>query len=176
MAEEQIAAAMERVGSTLRRKPHAGLHDDEPATVRWAGGLRTLTRSPAGADVTTDMPVAIGGDDSAATPGWLLRTALASCAVTRIAMEAATRGIVLQTLEVQARSRSDLRGLMGMTEADGRPVPAGPLSIELHARIGAPGVDPARLRALVEATPGCSPVTCAVEQPLAVGLHIEIVG
>ena len=32
----------------------------------------------------------------------------------------------------------------------------------------------ATLRALVEATPGCSPVTCAVEQPLAVGLHIEV--
>lgn len=174
MAEQQIAAAMERVTSALRRKPHAGLHDDEPATVRWAGGLRTVARSPAGAEVTTDMPAPIGGGDTAATPGWLLRTALASCAVTRIAMEAAARGIALQTLEARAESRSDLRGLVGVAEADGRPVPAGPLSMQLHVRIGASGVDPDQLRALVEATPGCSPVTCAVEQPLAVGLHIEI--
>jgi uncharacterized OsmC-like protein len=174
MTEEQIAASMERVVVALRRKPHAGLHDDSPASVRWAGGLRTVARSAAGAEVATDMPAAIGGDDSAATPGWLLRTALASCAVTRIAMEAAARGIVLQTLEAHATSRSDLRGLVGVAEPDGRAVPAGPLAMDLHVRIGAPGVDDATLRALVEATPGCSPVTCAVEQPLAVGLHVEV--
>jgi isoquinoline 1-oxidoreductase beta subunit len=95
MAMEQVAASLERVVSALRRKPHAGLHEDTPATVRWAGGLRTVARTAAGAEVVTDMPVAIGGDDSAPTPGWLLRTALASCAVTRIAMEAASRGIAL---------------------------------------------------------------------------------
>jgi len=83
MAVEQVAASMERVVSALRRKPHAGLHEDTPATVRWAGGLRTVSRTAAGAEVVTDMPVAIGGDDSAPTPGWLLRTALASCAVNR---------------------------------------------------------------------------------------------
>jgi len=174
MAEAQVAASMARVVSALRRKPQAGLHDDTPATVRWAGGLRTVAHSPTGAEVTTDMPTAIGGDDTAATPGWLLRTALASCAVTRIAMEAQVRGIVLHTLQAHATSRSDLRGLVGVAEADGRPVPAGPLEMDLHVRIGAPGVDAKRLCALVEATSGCSPVTCALEQPLAVGLHIEV--
>jgi uncharacterized OsmC-like protein len=168
MAPEQIAASMERVVSALRRKPHAGLHDDTPATVRWVGGLRTVAHSATGAEVTTDMPAAIGGDDSAATPGWLLRTALASCAVTRIAMEAAARGIALQTLEVHATSRSDLRGMVGVAEPDG------PLAMDLHVRIGAPGVDASVLHALVQATPGCSPVTCALEQPLAVGLHVDV--
>jgi uncharacterized OsmC-like protein len=174
VAMEQIAASMERVASALRRKPHAGLHDDTPATVRWAGGLRTVAHTQAGVEVTTDMPAAIGGDDSAPTPGWMLRTALASCAVTRIAMEAAARSITLQTLEAHATSRSDLRGLVGVAEPDGRSVPAGPLSMDLHVRIGAPGVDASLLRALVAATPGCSPVTCALEQPLAVGLHVEV--
>jgi uncharacterized OsmC-like protein len=174
MTTEAIAASMERVVSALRRKPHAGLHDDTPATVRWAGGLRTVARAENGAEVVTDMPAAIGGEDTAPTPGWLLRTALASCAVTRIAMEAATRGIALQTLQAHATSRSDLRGLVGLPEADGRRVPAGPLAMDLHVRIGAPGVDAAVLRALVEATTGCSPVTCALEQPLAVGLHVEV--
>jgi uncharacterized OsmC-like protein len=174
MVMERVAASMERVVSALRRKPHAGLSDDTPATVRWAGGLRTVARTAAGAEVTTDMPVAIGGDDSAPTPGWLLRTALASCAVTRIAMEAASRGIALNTLEAHATSRSDLRGLVGIAEADGRRVPAGPLAMELHVRIGAPGVDAGLLRALVASTTGCSPVTAALEQPLAVGLHVEV--
>ena len=176
MAVERIAESMERVVATLTRKPHAGLHDDTPATVRWAGGLRTVARSEAGTEVATDMPAAIGGDDSAPTPGWLLRTALASCAVTRIAMEAAARGIVLTTLEAHATSRSDLRGLVGVAAPDGRTVPAGPLAMDLHVRISALGVDADTLRALVAATPGCSPVTCAVEQPLAVGLRIEVIG
>lgn len=174
MAMEQVAALMERVVSALRRKPHAGLHEDTPATVRWAGGLRTVARTAAGAEFATDMPAAIGGEDSAPTPGWLLRTALASCAVTRIAMEAASRDIALHTLEAHATSRSDLRGLLGMADTDGRRVLAGPLVMDLHVRIGAPGVDAALLRALVESTRGCSPVTVALEQPLAVGLHVEV--
>ena len=45
---------------------------------------------------------------------------------------------------------------------------------------GAPGVDADAdadtLRALLAATPGCSPMTCAVEQPLAVGLRTEVIG
>jgi uncharacterized OsmC-like protein len=174
MSMEQVAASMERVTSALRRKPHAGLHEDTPATVHWAGGLRTVARTAEGAEVATDMPATIGGEDSAPTPGWLLRTALASCAVTRIVMEAAARGIVLQTLEAHATSRSDLRGLVGVAEPDGGRVSAGPLAMDLHVRIGAPGVDAALLRALVESTPGCSPVTAALEQPLAVGLHVEV--
>lgn len=176
MAMELVAASMQRVVSALRRKPHAGLHEDTPATVRWAGGLRTVARTAAGAEFVTDMPAAIGGGDSAPTPGWLLRTALASCAVTRIAMEAASRGITLHTLEAHASSRSDLRGLVGVAETDGRRVPAGPLAMDLHVRIGARGVDAALLRALVESTSACSPVTAALEQPLAVGLHVEVTG
>ena len=174
MAVEKIAAAMERVSSALTRKPQAGLKDDMPATVRWAGSLRTVAHTEAGAEVATDMPEAIGGDDSGPTPGWLLRVALASCAVTRIAMEAAARGITLATLEAHVTSRSDLRGLLRIATPDGNTVPAGPVAMDLHVRIGAPGVDAATLRALVEATPGCSPITCAVEQPLAVGLHVEV--
>ena len=174
MAVEKIAAAMERVSSALTRKPQAGLKDDKPATVRWAGSLRTVAHTEAGAEVATDMPEAIGGDDSGPTPGWLLRVALASCAVTRIAMEAAARGITLATLEAHVTSRSDLRGLLRIATPDGSTVPAGPVAMDLHVRIGAQGVDAATLRALVEATPGCSPITCAVEQPLAVGLHVEV--
>jgi uncharacterized OsmC-like protein len=135
-----------------------------------------MARMASGKDVVTDMPVVLGGDGGAPTPGWLLRTALASCAVTRIAMEAASRGIALQTLEAHATSRSDLRGLVGVPEADGRRVTAGPLDLDLHVRIGAPGVEAGLLRALVEATRGCSPVMAALEQPLPVGLHVEVTG
>ena len=52
---------------------------------------------------------------------------------------------------------------------------AGPLAMHLQVRISAAGIGASTLRALVEATPGCSPVTFALEQPLAVGLSVEVV-
>ena len=176
MAEDPIAAAMERVTAALRRKPHAGPHEDTPALVRWDGGLRTVAQGEAGATVATDMPSTIGGTDTGPTPGWLLRNALGACAVTRIAMAAAAQGIRLQVLEAHVTGRSDLCGLLGLPGADGQPAPAGPLAMDMHVRIGAEGVDPERLRQLVASTPGCSPVTCAIEQALPVGLHIDIAG
>lgn len=174
MGMEQIAASMERVASVLRRKPQAGVSEDSAATARWDGGLRASVRSETGHSVQSDMPLELGGEASAVTPGWLLRAGLASCAVTRIAMAAAAEGITLQTLEVRATSRSDARGMLAIPEPEGRPVPAGPLTMELHVRIGAPGFSAERLRALVASTTGCSPVTSAVEQPLPVTLHVDV--
>lgn len=174
MGMEQIAASMNRVASVLRRKPHAGVSDDSAATARWDGGLRASVRSDTGYLVVSDMPVELGGEASAMTPGWLLRAGLASCAVTRIAMAAAAEGITLQTLEARAMSRSDARGMLAIPEPDGRPVPAAPLTMQLHVRIGAPGVPAERLRALVASTTGCSPVTCAVERPLPITLHVDV--
>jgi uncharacterized OsmC-like protein len=176
MPTELIASSMERVTSVLRRKPQAGINEDTPATARWDGDLRVVARNAQGAEVATDMPVELGGSDTAPTPGWLLRAAIASCAVTRIAMAAAAEGIALRTLEARATSRSDLRGLFAMVDAASGVVPAGPLEVALHVRIGAPGVPAERLRALVEATRACSPVTCAIEQPLPMALHIEVEG
>ena len=171
---EHIASALERVASTLRRKPQAGLADDSAATARWAAGLRTQVHSDTGFSVATDMPAVMGGDATAMTPGWLLRAGLASCSATRIAMAAATEGIVLQTLEVRATSRSDLRGLFAIPEPDGAEVSAGPLEVALHVRIGAPGVSAERLRALVASTATCSPVTTAVERPVPVAMHVDV--
>jgi uncharacterized OsmC-like protein len=176
MSMESIAAAIERVEGALRRKPQAGIHDDSAATARWAGGLRTQVDSDTGRSVATDMPVEIGGEDSAMTPGWLWRAGLASCAVTRIAMVAASEGIRLELLEARTTSRSDVRGVLGMSEPDGRLVPAQPLAVELHVRIAAPGVPAERLRALVESNAGSSPVTCVIERALPVALSVEVAG
>jgi hypothetical protein len=41
-------------------------------------------------------------------------------------------------------------------------------------RIGASGISAERLRALVASSAACSPVTCAVEQPLPVALHVDV--
>lgn len=174
MGTEAIAAAMERVAAALRRKPQAGLVEDSAATARWDGGLRTSVHSDTGCVVPTDMPVEIGGEASAVTPGWLLRAGLASCAATRIAMAAAAQGITLGALEVRATSRSDVRGMLAVDAPDGEPVPAGPLEMQLHVRIGAPGVPADRLRALVASTTTCSPMTSALERAVPVAMRVDV--
>lgn len=174
MSMQEIAAAMQRVEAVLRRRPEAGVDSDAPASARWQHGTRVVTSHDNGTQIVTDMPAEIGGSGDHVTPGWLLRAALASCAVTRIAMAAAAERIGLTALEVCASSRSDARGLLGMAGADVAAVPAGPLDVQLRVRIAAPGVAPERLRALVEHSHRCSPVSDALARALPVSLRIDV--
>ena len=174
MTSEEIAVAMKRVESVLQRRPEAGLHDDAPASARWDGGLKVLATHANGFQLETDMPVEMGGQGQNVTPGWLLRAGLASCTATRIAMAAATEGIVLSALELTASSRSDARGILGMSDGTGGAVSAGPRDIHLHVRIRAPAVSKERLKLLVERSNRCAPVTCAMQEAIPVALHIEV--
>jgi uncharacterized OsmC-like protein len=175
MSTQYVADAMQRVEGVLRRRPDMGLHDDSAATARWRGSTRIVTRHDNGIEVTTDMPGELGGTGDQVTPGWLLRAGLAACTATRIAMGAAAAGIELTKLELRASSRSDTRGLLGMTESDGSPIGAGPHDMQLHVTIAANSVTAETLRALVEECHRCSPVPCAIQEETPVGLHIEVV-
>ncbi len=174
MAAQDIATALERVRTVLKRRPEAGIHDDAPATARWAGGLRIDAGHPNGASVPTDMPTELGGSGDQVSPGWLFRAGLASCAATCIGLAAADEGIELSLLEVVARSRSDLRGLVGLPDADGAPVPAASQDLALNVRIGARGVAPERLRALAERGLRGSPVYAALQPAVPMALQIEV--
>lgn len=171
---KELARAIERVAAALRRRPQLGLHDDAPATARWQHGTRVVTRHANGTELPTDMAQEFGGSGDQVTPGWMFRAGMASCMATTVAMLAAAEGIELSALEVRTSSRSDTRGLIGMPGEDGAPVFAGPDRIEMQVRIAAPGVDPERLRALVEKSRRCAPVPSAVESPVPVALRIEI--
>jgi len=176
MSAQYVADALERVEVVLRRRPDMGLHDDAPATARWQGSTRIVTRHDNGLEFTTDMPGELGGTGDQVTPGWLMRAGLAACTATRIAMGAAAAGIELTRLELRASSRSDTRGMLGMTESDGTRISAGPQDVQLHVTIAADGVPAERLRELVEESHRCSPVPCALQEETPVGLHIEIAG
>jgi uncharacterized OsmC-like protein len=172
-----IAAALKRVEKVLLRSPKTGLHADAPATARWAGGTKVVSTHADGTKLVTDLPIEMGGEGSAVTPGWLLRAGLASCVATRIAMAAAVEGIELSTLEIVASSRSDVRGLLEMTNSNGERVTAGPGDVQLHVRISAVGGGSAQgLRSLVERCNRSSPVSCAVQQSTPIELIIEVEG
>lgn len=174
MATNEIAAAMQRVEAVLQRRPDVGLHDDAPAAARWEGGTRVVSSHANGTQMVTDMPGELGGTGDRVTPGWLFRAGLASCAATRIAMGAAAEGIELTALEVRATSKSDTRGLLGMADAEGQPVAAGPRDVQLHVRIRANGIEPARLRALVEQSNRCSPIPNAVANAVPLDVRIDV--
>jgi uncharacterized OsmC-like protein len=174
MTEQALAAAIQRTQKVLQRRPALGIHVDTPATAQWRGGTRVLSSHANGTQIFSDMPVEVGGSGDQVTPGWLLRAGLAACATTRIAMGAATAGIGLSALEVTATSRSDTRGLLGMTGAQGEPIGAGPMDVDLCVRISAPGVSTERLRALVEESCRCSPVPAALRNAIPVALRIEV--
>lgn len=174
MAAQDVAAAWRRVEAVMQRRPEMGLHDDAPATARWSGGTRVIASHANGTQVATDMPGELGGTGDCVTPGWLLRAGLASCTTTVIAMAAAARGIDLGTLELRASSRSDVRGILGMKDADGEPVYAGPRDVQLHVRITARGTSAESLRTLVEESYRCSPMACAMQDAVPVDLRIEV--
>lgn len=174
MAMQDIATALQRARAFFHRRPEAGLHDDAPATARWQGGTRIVSSHLNGIRMVTDMPGELGGSGDQVTPGWLFRAGLASCLATCIAMAAADEGIELTRLEVIATSRSDARGLLGVTDAGAEPVFAGPRDVQLRVGIGAHGVTSERLRALVKNSQLCSPVPNAVLRATPVELHIDI--
>jgi len=174
MTSQEIAAAMQRVESVLRRRPEVGLHEDAPATARWERGTRVVSSHANGAQLVTDMPTELGGGGDQVTPGWLFRAGLASCFATRIAMQAAAAEIELTMLEVVASSRSDTRGVFGMAEVSGEPVGAGPRDVQLFVKISAAGIAAERLQSLVEDCNSCSPVSAAVRDAVPVALRIEV--
>ncbi len=174
MSPDDTRLALERTESALRRRPGAGPHEDTPARVRWDGGLRTVAQHPSGLVLSTDMPAELGGDDQAPSPGWHLRHARAACTATRVAMAAARAGIELSVLEVQAGSRSDTCGLLGLPDAQGEPVSPAPQVLTLQVRIAAAGVSAERLQALVSEAHRLSPVDAALQAARPVTLSIEL--
>lgn len=174
MESERIATALLRLQTVLQRRPQSGHVHDEPAMARWQGAARVTTRHVNGTELQTDLPAELGGSGNQVSPGWLLRAALAGCVATRIAMLAASSGIELRRLEVDAHSHSDLNGLLGLADAEGRQPSAGPLGASLLVRIAAPGVAAERLRRLVHEGQALSPVSGALGRSVPLSLAIEV--
>lgn len=174
--QDEITAALRRAQSVYEKRPQSAVHDDSPAVATWQGGLRLQTQHPNGTQLSSDMPAEFGGTGDRMTPGWLFRAGLAACGATSIAMTAALRGIALSRLAVRAESTSDSRGMLGVPGGDGQPVFAGPLELRLHVDIGADGVAPAQLRALVDEGLANSPVPSATRRAMDLQVRVEASG
>jgi uncharacterized OsmC-like protein len=175
MSAERIAAALTRLESVLRFRPTFGDREETPAIARWQEGAKFSVRPPKGdLAILTDLPTELGGDGEGITPGWLMRAGLAACTASSILRNAAAEGIEIESLELTAGARSDVRGLLGMADANGTPVSAAFSVARLLVRIPAPGVSRERLQALIERANQQSPVSSALRQAVPVELRIEL--
>ena len=172
MTAETLAKAMQRVRAVLTGRPQAAIHADEPAIACWEPDLRC----PGMPMARRSRPTCPSNSAGAAirSPRAGCRAAMASCLATRIAMEAAVQGIVLRRLEVTARSRSDARGLLGMTDGAGNRITPAPFDLRLEVRIDAPGAAREGVQAMIEESWRCSPVSAAIGNAVPVDLRIEI--
>lgn len=170
MTTEHIRQSIEHAIGYLDEHPEESRYTDSSATAA-IEGLQAQVKGPGGVIVVSDMPKGVGGEDSAPSPGWLLRAAIASCDATVIAMRAAQEGIELSNLEVTVDSESDDRGLLGMDDS----VPAGPFSTRILVRIAAEGVPPEKLREIVEWADHHSPVSDAVQRAVPTTVEVEVI-
>lgn len=170
MTQAEISAKLTAAREYLGTHRDEARYRDSPATAVVEEGLRVRATGPDGATVVTDMSTGVGGRASAPSPGWLFRAADASCIATLISMRAAEKGIALDTLEVTVDSESDDYGILGLDEA----VPAGPLSMRVHVRVGAAGVNEDRLREIVAWGVDHCPVCDAAKRAVPVEAVVEV--
>lgn len=170
MSSTTVRDAIEGLGAVISAQPEKARAKNAPATARIVEGLQCRISGPHGESLTTDMPPAMGGNASGPNPGWLLRSALASCTATVIAMRAATLGVALSTIEVTVESESDSRGILGLDES----VSAGLGSVRTRVKIEAPESTPEQLREIVTWADAHSPVGCTLRQSPAYSLEIDV--
>jgi uncharacterized OsmC-like protein len=109
-----IADAVSAAVAYLTAHPDQARYQDSVARAHLVDGLVVNVVGPGGETLRTDMPTGIGGTATAASPGWFLRAAAASCMASLVAIRAASTGIALRSVDVEVDSESDDRGILGL--------------------------------------------------------------
>ena len=170
MSAATLREALEKVERVFAVKPELAAVQTPATTARMVDGTRCDITGPDGEHASADLKRAFGGTESAPSPGWYLRAAMASCTAIGITMRAAKLGIVLEELEVSVQARLDARGIFGMGD-----VSPSLSDLRMHVRIGAEGVGTHELRELVAWSEAHSAVSCTVRAGPTIDLHIEVV-
>ncbi|MGH2417267.1 MAG: OsmC family protein [Candidatus Limnocylindria bacterium] len=167
---DTIRTAIEGASAYLSEHPDEARYTDSVAVARVVGGLQVRVTGPAGEELVTDMPGAVGGGGSAPSPGWYLRAATAACVASLAVMRAAQLGIAGFGCEVEVDSESDDRGILGLADE----VPAGPLSTRIALRLTAADADRGRLREVGEWAVAHCPVSDAVRRAVPTTVEVEV--
>jgi uncharacterized OsmC-like protein len=167
---EALRDAIRGATDYLAAHPDEARYTDSEAVASLVDGLRVVVRDAEGRTIETDMSKGIGGGDTAPSPGWLFRAALASCDVTLIAIRAAMLGAQVERVEVTIDSESNDHGILGIDET----VPAGPLNVRTRVSITARHADEDALRELVEWAIAHCPVCDALKRSVPVSVEMTV--
>ncbi len=164
-----IGDAIRSATEYLSDHPEEARYTDSAAVATLDEGLKVTIPAPDGRRITTDMPKGVGGADSAPSPGWLFRAALAACDATLIAMRAAMLGLELDEIEVSIDSESNDYGILGIDDS----TPAGPLSVRTKVRVRAGDADASTVRELVDWAVAHCPVSDATKRAVPMTLETD---
>jgi uncharacterized OsmC-like protein len=170
MSAATIREALDKAERVFTAKPEIAAIQATAATARMLDDLRCDLTGPDGEHAIADTKKALGGGETAPSPGWYLRAAMASCTAMNIGMRAARLGIVLRDLEVSVNGRLDFRGWFDLAD-----VSCALSELRMQVKIGAEGVSAQQLRGLVEWSEARSVVSCTVREAPEIDLKIEIV-
>jgi uncharacterized OsmC-like protein len=164
-----IGEAIRNATEYLTDHPDEARYTDSAAIATLDEGLKVMVSAPDGHRITTDMPTGVGGRETAPSPGWLFRAALAACDTTLIAMRAAMLGVELDEVEVIIDSESNDYGILGIDDS----TPAGPLSVRTRVRVRAKDANASAIRDLVEWAVAHCPVCDATKRAVPMTLEID---
>lgn len=163
-----VKGSIESAIAYLTEHPDEARYTDSVATATLGDDLRVTVEGSHGT-IVTDMPKGVGGVAEHASPGWLLRAAVASCVATVIGMEAARAGVTLSELVVEVDSESDDRGILRMAYD----APVGPISMSVRVRI-AGDADATLLEEIALRGAAHCPVCDAVKRTVPVEVDVAI--
>jgi uncharacterized OsmC-like protein len=164
-----IADSVAAASAYLTAHPDEARYRDSPARAHLAGGLVVNVTGPGSETLTTDMPTGIGGTATAASPGWLLRAAAASCVASLIAIRAAASGIAFLSVDVEVDSESDDRGILGLNAE----IPAGALSTRVTVEVDAMGSSREAVAELVAWAVEHCPVTNTIARAVPISIEVR---
>jgi uncharacterized OsmC-like protein len=163
MAVQQV----DRLGSVIEQVRKDLGNAPEPPVVTFAASTALVDDYRTSVQIRdfrleVDEPPLIGGSDTGPTPVELVLAALGTCQEIVYATYARVLGIPIDSVEVTAEGRVDLRGFFGVAD-----VPAGFQDVTFTVDIASPASaeDVARL---VEAVNAHCPVLDILQQPVAV--------
>ena len=126
---DQIRAALNKLTETVRSAPQASLSVFRASTISEADTLVTQSEIR-GFTVTMDEPLDLGGTDTGPNPVEMVLAALGSCQEIVYRAYASMLGLEIERIEVHAKGRIDLRGLLNLAD-----VPSGFSQVSFTTRI-----------------------------------------
>ena len=168
MSQQTVKEAVSKTAQMVADNPNNGKLVYQ-ADTKWEGDVKCSAKIRNFAPLIIDEPAAFGGGDTAVSPADLILAALGSCQEIMYSALASTMDIPLQEVSVKLKGNLDLRGLLGMGEADDIPPGFQDISYETILKSSA---DKETLKELVAAVENQCPILDTLQRPINVSGHV----